>query len=165
MRILLNISGTMRGTVLPKRQKGGPRITFTCLTSWPSRKRGTRPCQNMKERTPTDAMLIVFFLSELRATRCGDLTNCSPEKRKRREKESSKGVAKAPIPLGTSRTDRTKYGDPTMVSANAGALRVHGPTLALRMILGGMRGLAQTILGPPGIRGEGRPLFVPRYRY
>jgi hypothetical protein len=74
-------------------------------------------------------------------------------------------VAKAPIPLGTSRTDRTKYGDPTMVSANAGALRVHGPTLALRMILGGMRGLAQTILGPPGIRGEGRPLFVPTYRY
>jgi hypothetical protein len=109
-------------------------------------------------------MPIVFFLSALSVTRYDDLTSCFLEKRRRREKESPRGVAKVPILRGTSRTLRTRDGDPIAMLANAGILREHGPTLALRILLGGMRRLTLTIRGPPGIRGEGRsPIPTARY--
>ena len=110
------------------------------------------------------AMLIVFFLSVLLVTRYGDLTSCSLEKWRLREKENTKGVAKAPILHGTSRTVRTRDVGPTATLVTVGTPRGLGPALALRALLGGMRRLALTIRGPPGIRGEGRsPIPTARY--
>ena len=109
-------------------------------------------------------MPIVFFLSVLSATRYDDLTSCSLEKRRRREKESPRGVAKVPILRGTSRTVRTRDGDPIAMLANAGIQRELGPTLALLIPLGGMRRPTLTIRGPPVIRGEVRsPIPTARY--
>ena len=90
-------------------------------------------------------------------TQCGDLTSVSLGKSRPREKEKKKGMAKVPSLLGTSRTVRTRSGNPTAMLANVGTLRGHGLASALlRILLGGVHrlGVAPTTLGPIGMSGE-----------
>ncbi len=76
------------------------------------------------------------------------------EKWRLREKENTKGVAKASNLHGTSRTVRTRDGGPTATLVTVGTSRGLDPGLALRALPGGTRRLAPAIRGPTGTHNE-----------
>jgi hypothetical protein len=89
----------------------------------------------------------------------------SPERQRRREKESPKGVAKVPTLRGMNLTIHNKDGGPIVAAMNGGTPQAHGPTLALRVLRGGTRKPDQMILGLSGIRGEGHSQLILTKRY
>ena len=154
MQISPSTSGMTNGIVLPSHLKGTPKRTSTRSTSWRLRKDSTHQCPCEPEKTFTDAMPIVFSPSASLVTRCDGPMSYSPEKQRRREKESPRGVVKVPTRRGMNRTIRNKDGGTIVAATNGGTPPEHGPTLALRVLRGGMRKSDQMTLGLSGIRGD-----------